>query len=166
MAYMWPALLSRALGLKKIDDLTDLIRELVLEPSGVRDDARKVVAEFADLVAIHGQLLDARRQETHLARLPELNATIDKAEAEIQSLSEEKQGLPVYFGEHNNSIHFTTVVRCRFDGTTLTYVEHGDELVIDFGRGYSEPSLVQFKGRFYLTLRNDRRWQPVGFRRF
>jgi len=94
-----PALLSRALGLKKIDDLTDLIRELVLEPSGVRDDARKVVAEFADLVAIHGRLLDARQQQTHLARLPELNATIDTAEAEIRSLSEEKQGLPVYFGE-------------------------------------------------------------------
>lgn len=94
-----PALLSRALGLKKIDDLTLLIRELVLEPSGVRDDARKVVAEFADLVAIHAQLLDARQQLAHLARLPELNAVIDKAEAEIRLLSEEKQGLPVYFGE-------------------------------------------------------------------
>jgi len=94
-----PALLSRALGLKKIDDLTALIRELVLEPSGVRDDARKVVAEFADLVAIHAQLLDARQQQAHLARLPELNAVIDKAEAEIRLLSEEKQGLPVYFGE-------------------------------------------------------------------
>ena len=34
-----PALLSRALGLKKIDDLTKLIRELVLEPSTIRDDA-------------------------------------------------------------------------------------------------------------------------------
>lgn len=94
-----PALLSRALGLKKIDDLTALIRELVLEPSGVRDDARKVVTEFADLVAIHAQLLDARQQQAHLARLPELNAVIDKAEAEIRLLNEEKQGLPVYFGE-------------------------------------------------------------------
>lgn len=94
-----PALLSRALGLKKIDDLTNLIRELVLEPSGVRDDARKVVAEFADLVAIHSQLIDARQQQAHLARLPELNTTIEKAASEILSLSAEKQGLPVYFGE-------------------------------------------------------------------
>lgn len=94
-----PALLSRALGLKKIDDLTDLIRGLVLESSGVREDARKVVDEFADLVAIHSQLLDARRQQAHLARLPELSAMIDEAEAEIRSLSEEKQSLPVYFGE-------------------------------------------------------------------
>ena len=94
-----PALLSRALGLKKIDDLTDLIRELVLEPSGVRDDARKVVAEFADLVAIHARLLDARQQKAHLARLPELHATIEKTGGRIQSLHEEKLGLPVYFGE-------------------------------------------------------------------
>ncbi|WP_156508883.1 ATP-binding protein, partial [Oleiphilus sp. HI0132] len=50
-----PALLSRALGLKKIDDLTKLIRELVLEPSGVKEDAKKVVEEFSDLVAIHEQ---------------------------------------------------------------------------------------------------------------
>ncbi len=94
-----PALLSRALGLKKIDDLTALIRELVLEPSGVRDDARKVVTEFADLVAIHAQLLDARQQQAHLARLPELYATIEKTGGRIQSLHEEKLGLPVYFGE-------------------------------------------------------------------
>ena len=43
-----PALLSRALGLKKIDDLTKLIRELVLEPSGVKADARKVVEDILE----------------------------------------------------------------------------------------------------------------------
>lgn len=64
--------------------------------------------------------------------------------------------LPIYFGDHNNSIHLSTVVRCRFDGKTLSYVEHGSELVINFGRGYSEPSLAQFGDRFFLTLRNDR----------
>lgn len=61
-----PALLSRALGLKKIDDLTQLIRELVLEPSQIRDEARQIVNEFADLVATHNQLLDVREQVNHL----------------------------------------------------------------------------------------------------
>lgn len=65
--------------------------------------------------------------------------------------------LPIYFGEHNNSIHYFTVVRCTFDGETMTYVEHGDELKVDFGRGFSEPSLVKYKGRYYMTLRNDKR---------
>lgn len=41
-----PALLSRALGLKKIDDLTDLIRKLVLEPSRIREDAGQAVISW------------------------------------------------------------------------------------------------------------------------
>jgi hypothetical protein len=48
-----------------------------------------------------------------------------------------------------------TVMRCTFDGQILRYVEHGDEFTVPFGRGLSEPSLAQFRGRFYLTMRND-----------
>ncbi|WP_282110956.1 ATP-binding protein [Shewanella algicola] len=94
-----PALLSRALGLKKIDDLTKLIRELVLEPSGVKEDARKVVEEFSDLVAIHEQLIDAKEQYNHLSRLPELAESIFKATQALNSLQLEKNYLGVYFGE-------------------------------------------------------------------
>lgn len=94
-----PALLSRALGLKKIDNLTGLIRELVLEPSTVKEDAKKVVEEFADLVAIHNQLLDARAQKDHLLRLPELQQSIEEADKTLASLSKEREGLPTYFGE-------------------------------------------------------------------
>lgn len=94
-----PALLSRALGLKKIDDLTKLIRELVLEPSGVKEDARKIVEEFADLVAIHEQLTDAKDQYNHLSRLPELADTIAKARQALDLLQLEKNHLATYFGE-------------------------------------------------------------------
>jgi uncharacterized protein YPO0396 len=94
-----PALLSRALGLKKIDDLTGLIRELVLEPSTVREDAKKVVDEFADLVAIHSQLTDARAQKDHLSRLPDLAENIKSADFNMLGLQQERDGLPVYIGE-------------------------------------------------------------------
>lgn len=94
-----PALLSRALGLKKIDDLTGLIRELVLEPSTVKDDARKVVDEFGDLVAIHNQLIDARQQKDHLSRLPDLDETLRRTETELERLKGERDGLSAYFGE-------------------------------------------------------------------
>ena len=94
-----PFLLSRALGLKKIDDLTKLIRELVLEPSLVKEDAKKVVAEFADLVAIHDKLVDARAQKEHLTKLPMLSITIKRAIDELKKLDTEKKGLPVYIGE-------------------------------------------------------------------
>ena len=49
-----------------------------------------------------------------------------------------------------------TVVRCRFDGQTLTYAEHGDELVLKAGRGLGEPSIAYFQGAYYLTLRTDK----------
>ena len=94
-----PALLSRALGLKKIDDLTKLIRELVLEPSSVRQDARQVVDEFVDLVAIHERLVDAREQVSHLQRLPELAKLIEKLSLSLECLLQEKLHLSVYFGE-------------------------------------------------------------------
>lgn len=94
-----PALLSRALGLKKIDDLTKLIRELVLEPSSVKEDAKNVVEEFADLVAIHEQLIDAKEQHSHLIRLPELAESIAKATKSLGLLLLEKSNLSTYFGE-------------------------------------------------------------------
>ena len=82
-----PALLSRALGLKKIDDLTKLIRELVLEPSAIRSEAAKIIDEFQDLAAIHEQAADARKQLTHLEPLPGLQAKIAQAGEAIHQLN-------------------------------------------------------------------------------
>ncbi|MBZ2198995.1 exo-alpha-sialidase [Occultella gossypii] len=60
--------------------------------------------------------------------------------------------LPVYFGVG----HLTSaIVRCRFDGATLSYVAHGSAHSIDAGRGLYEPSLITYDGRYFLTLRND-----------
>lgn len=91
-----PALLSRALGLKKIDDLTTLIREFVLEPSTVRESARKAVAEFADLVATHNELIDARRQRDALATLPQIQDELRIAEERRNALNAELTALPIY----------------------------------------------------------------------
>lgn len=99
-----PALLARALGLKKIDDLTDLIREFVLEPSSVRDKAKAAVAEFADLVATHDELVDARRQQQALAGLPALHADLETAETQRRSLQAEHAALPVYFAEQGERL--------------------------------------------------------------
>ena len=54
------------------------------------------------------------------------------------------------------SISTVTVLRCAWDGQTLRYREHGDELTIDDKtRGLHEPSLAHFDGNFYLTIRHD-----------
>lgn len=64
--------------------------------------------------------------------------------------------LPTYFGPKQEKLNASvTVMRCRFDGTRLRYVEHGTELQIDGGRGFVEPSICLYKGLYYLTIRND-----------
>ncbi|MCH1502681.1 MAG: hypothetical protein L7V86_03775, partial [Verrucomicrobiales bacterium] len=64
--------------------------------------------------------------------------------------------LPVRYQKHPEKVNYTTaVVRCRFDGQNLNYINHGTELSHPKGRGLYEPSLTQFQDRFYLTLRAD-----------
>jgi hypothetical protein len=65
--------------------------------------------------------------------------------------------LPIYFKRPEEQIASVTVLRCRFDGKKLEYVEHGDEMTVPVPRGFAEPSLTVFNGRYYLTLRNDER---------
>jgi len=63
--------------------------------------------------------------------------------------------LPIYFRPPGKNAR-TTVLRCSFDGETLRYVEHGDELVLDDKtRGLGEPSLARVGSRYFLTIRND-----------
>jgi hypothetical protein len=70
--------------------------------------------------------------------------------------------LPIYFVGREANQAYATVLRCKFDGTTLTYLEHGDELTINDkpgyrGRGFHEPSLTKFGDKYYLTLRATER---------
>ncbi len=65
--------------------------------------------------------------------------------------------LPLYFGVNAADDYSVTVARCRFDGETLGYVEHGTEMTVSGGRGLCEPSLARFGDRYFLTLRNDAR---------
>ena len=56
-----------------------------------------------------------------------------------------------------NDLGFATIIaRCAFDGTTLTYKEHGDEITLRQGRGLYEPSLAYFREQFFLTMRSDK----------
>jgi len=63
--------------------------------------------------------------------------------------------LPIYFKEPEQPRTSVAVVRCIFDGETLEYVEHGNEMTCPAVRGMGEPSLTQFGDRFFLTIRND-----------
>lgn len=73
--------------------------------------------------------------------------------------------LPIYFKDRETSSganrmnHVATrvmVLRCRFDGETLTVLEEGNELITSAYRGYGEPSLIASGGRFWMTIRNGK----------
>lgn len=63
--------------------------------------------------------------------------------------------LPFYFRPNDGSSR-VAVARCSFDGETLKFLEHGNEMsVSDKTRGLHEPSLIRFGDEFLLTIRND-----------
>ena len=64
--------------------------------------------------------------------------------------------LPNYFVPKGEKLYRVCVLRCGFDGRRLSVKEIGNELRSDIGRGLVEPSLTRFKGRYYLTIRNDK----------
>lgn len=63
--------------------------------------------------------------------------------------------LPTYFKSKTSSLYGVTVLKCRFDGRELKYVERGNILTYPTGRGYFEPSLTRFGELFYMTIRNN-----------
>ena len=68
--------------------------------------------------------------------------------------------LPIYFAktqEDNNNNYSATVLRLKFDGEKLIYMEHGNIITHNVPRGMCEPSLAKYKDRYYLTIRNDER---------
>ena len=65
--------------------------------------------------------------------------------------------VPFYFKEKGSEVYASAVMRLRFDGDTVTYIEHGTPLRVETPRGAYEPSLTRFQGKFYLTMRNDDR---------
>lgn len=54
---------------------------------------------------------------------------------------------------HNS--YRAAVMRCGFDGGTLRFLECGNFLTTPVPRGFCEPSITAYGGRYFLTLRND-----------
>ncbi|MBM3880908.1 MAG: exo-alpha-sialidase [Verrucomicrobia bacterium] len=59
------------------------------------------------------------------------------------------------FGAKQGQPRSVTGVICSFDGETLAVKQVGEEISHDQGRGLLEPSVTQFRGRFYLTIRAE-----------
>jgi uncharacterized protein YPO0396 len=64
-------LLNRAAGLKQLNSIDEVFRELVLDDTSAFDRAAEVAKEFDDLAAIHGELEIAKQQQHSLRPIDE-----------------------------------------------------------------------------------------------
>ena len=76
-------LLNRAAGLKQINSINEVFRELVLDDRSVFDRATEVAKEFDDLKGIHAELETARRQQQSLAPIIRINARYQQNNAAL-----------------------------------------------------------------------------------
>ena len=89
--------------------------------------------------------------------MPESGAFANAGSGCVQRLDLEDGSilLPIYFSppEKNSRV---AVCHCSFDGKTLRYQKMGNSLSVDDdSRGLHEPSLMEFGGKYFLTIRND-----------
>lgn len=63
--------------------------------------------------------------------------------------------IPIYYKTSPESLYYACVIRCSFDGSTAKLLEIGKPMTVNCQRGFAEPSIIKFNGKFYITLRND-----------
>lgn len=91
------ALLNRAAGLKQLNSIDEIFRELVLEDHSAFNRAAEVANEFDDLTAIHTELEIARKQEQSLIPIAQIHEKYLNCESELTLQQTLLQIVPVWF---------------------------------------------------------------------
>ncbi len=63
--------------------------------------------------------------------------------------------MPISVSSHPDLLFTTYVTQLRLNGTSAEIVKWGNGLSVAEPRGLYEPALMKFRGRYYMTLRND-----------
>lgn len=92
-------LLNRAAGLKQINSIDQIFRELVLDDHSAFNRAAEVAGEFDTLHGIYEELQTARKQRDSLLPVRQGKADWDKAKVKLADLQHLKELLPVWFAE-------------------------------------------------------------------
>lgn len=93
------SLLNRAAGLKQINSIDQIFRELVLDDRSAFDRAAEVANEFDSLHGIYEELQTARRQRDSLLPVRQGWHNWEKISAKLATLRHLKELLPVRFAE-------------------------------------------------------------------
>lgn len=97
-------LLNRAAGLKQLNSIDEIFRELVLDDTSQFERAKEVANSFDDLADIHEELVIARRQQ---ASLEPVKSTWDQCVSNRQKLTELEildENIPTWFAKQAYSL--------------------------------------------------------------
>jgi uncharacterized protein YPO0396 len=97
-------LLNRAAGLKQLNSIDEVFRELVLDDTSAFERAAEVAKEFDDLAAIHGELEIARQQQHSLLPIAESWQKRQCHEAELSLQRQIQAVLPVWYAEASHRL--------------------------------------------------------------
>ncbi len=90
-------LLNRAAGLKQLNSIDEIFRDLVLEDRSAFDRALEVAGEFDNLAGIHKELQIAKAQQESLVPIDLEYKKLEKLRIKTRNLTELKQCLPVWY---------------------------------------------------------------------
>lgn len=90
-------LLNRAAGLKQLNSIDEIFRELVLDDRSAFERAIEVAGEFDNLAAIHEELETARRQQKSLEPVEQEFGRLQKAQAKAHELEKVKRLVPAWY---------------------------------------------------------------------
>lgn len=133
-----PALLSRALGLKKIDDLTTLIRTLVLEQGTVKQEAQNTIKQFEDLKAVHEKLEDAKEQEATLNELPAAVSRMEKAQANVELHTRAETEAQTYINKFAINYYNKRKTELELKIKNLTAQLNDEQNKLNYAKSYRE----------------------------
>lgn len=102
-------LLNRAAGLKQLNSIDQIFRELVLDDQSQFNRAAEVADDFNRLTEIHEELLIAKRQLATLHPVESLNRSRANAMEELERVEDLRRLLPVWMAEHGHRLWGTRV---------------------------------------------------------
>lgn len=120
------ALLNRAAGLKQIDSIDEIFRELVLDDASAFDRAAEVARQFDDLAAIHAELEVARTQRDSLHPVQTAWQERQRLLEELRGYRELRAALPIWYATHGHRLW--TVYIAELDDQILECSQREGEL--------------------------------------
>ncbi|THU05135.1 hypothetical protein E9531_00855 [Lampropedia puyangensis] len=102
-------LLNRAAGLKQLNSIDDIFRELVLEEHAAFDEALKVASGFDKLTDIHAELELAQSQLLSLLPLRDLALRHREQSESLHALKHRAEQLPLWFAMQGQALWSTHI---------------------------------------------------------